>query len=121
MLNIESALYVTVQATVGGWGDASSPQRFSSDMAYRVLGVWKPDGVLQPYLLLSNGAQRSFVPMGSLRAVAFAPEKIVYAVPLHDLEQDSSIYLQALVAKELSHQGIQRQALGQHHRLRAGH
>ena len=113
MLNIESALYVCVQAIGVVPGTASLLQRFAPDMAYRVLDFWKPDGVLQPYLLLSNGSQRSFVPIGFLRAVAFAPEQTAYALPLADLVQDRSIHLHALVAREISQQGVQRQALGQ--------
>ncbi len=103
MLNIESALYVCVQAIGVVPGTASLLQRFAPGMAYRVLDFWKPDGVLQPYLLLSNGTQRSFVPIGFLRAVAFrARADGVCVMPLAELVkcQDRSIHLHALVARE---------------------
>ena len=118
MLNIESALYVSVQAKDdAAHSGASILPHFAPDMAYRVLDFWKPDGVQQPYLLLSNGAQRSFVPMGRLRAVAFAPAQTVYALPLEALAPDPSIHLHALVVRELSQQSVRRQALG----LRTAH
>ena len=74
MLTLESGLYVRVQELPNGPKPLPLQSGFSSDVAYRALGMFNPSETSDAYYILSNDRDETwFICNRHLRTVALLP------------------------------------------------
>lgn len=92
MLSLESALYVRVQELPNGPKPLPLNSGFSTDTAYRALGMFNPSETSDAYFILSNDRNETwFICNRHLRTVAIAPGCCDFRRPLQDFAQQNPV------------------------------
>lgn len=89
MLTLEQGLYLRVQELDNGPKPFPLQSGFSSDTAYRALGLFNPAETSDAYFILSNDRDEVwFICNRHLRTVALVPGTVDMRKPLHAFTND---------------------------------